>query len=440
MSNQAGFLMAKLSMMRVFYTLLFYLAYPALVLRLLWRGRKNPDYHQRIAERFAIYPAHRNCPGVFWFHAVSVGEAEALFPLIRELQARHPNAKWLITTTTPTGSARVRSVLKETVSHVYLPYDVPDAIERFMRCFKPQLAVFMETEIWPNIYAYCGQHAISLYIINARLSEKSARGYRKIPSLIQPALANITAIAAQTADDQNRFIEIGANPQHIVTLGNIKFDVNLSQEHLEQGQRLKQAIFRGRFVWICASTHPEEEAICLTLYQQLKQAIPELLLLIAPRHPERFLTVQKLAEQRGFVTITRSSNLACLTTTDVYLADTLGDLKMLYTTADIALVGGSLVPIGGHNILEAAVAGVPILFGPYMNNFKLIAQNILAEQAAIQCLDDKALANAVLMLYQSPEQRLAMVQKAKAFIIQNQGVMLKTCALLETSLLASSPT
>ena len=426
-------------MMRVFYTLLFYLACPALVLRLLWRGRKNPDYRQRIAERFAIYPAQRHSPEVFWFHAVSVGEAEALFPLIRELQARHPNAEWLITTTTPTGSARVRSVLKETVSHVYLPYDLPDAIERFMRHFKPQLAVFMETEIWPNIYAYCGQQAIPLYIINARLSEQSARGYQKIPSLIRPALANIMAIAAQTADDQNRFIQIGANPQHIVTLGNIKFDVNLSQDHLEQGLRLKQDVFRGRFVWICASTHPEEEIICLTLYQQLKQAIPELLLLIAPRHPERFLTVQKLAEQRGFVTITRSANLACSTATDVYLADTLGDLKMLYTTADIALVGGSLVPIGGHNILEAAVAGVPILFGPYMNNFKLIAQNILAEQAAIQCLDDKALANAVLMLYQSPEQRLAMVQKAKAFIIQNQGVMLKTCALLETSLLASNP-
>lgn len=427
-------------MMRTFYTLLFYLFCPVIVLRLLWRGCKNPDYRQRIAERFAVYPAQHHSSGVLWFHAVSVGEAEALFPLIRELQARHPNAKWLITTTTPTGSARVQSVLKETVSHVYLPYDVPDAIERFMRHFKPELAVFMETEIWPNIYAYCGRQAIPLYIINARLTEKSARGYQKIPSLIRPALANITAIAAQTTDDQNRFIQIGANPQRIVTLGNIKFDVNLSQEHVEQGQQLKQAVFKGRFVWICASTHPEEEAICLTLYQQLKQAIPELLLLIAPRHPERFLTVQKLAEQRGFVTITRSANLTCLTTTDIYLADTLGDLKMLYTAADIALVGGSLVPIGGHNILEAAVAGVPILFGPYMNNFKLIAQNILAEQAAIQCLNDKDLANAVLMLYQSPEQRLAMTQKAKAFIVKNQGVMLKTCSLLETSLSMTNPT
>ena len=195
--------------MRFFYSSLFYLLTPFILLRLLWRGIKAPDYRHRWRERFAFY--NKPFPqDVIWFHAVSVGEAEALFPLVRHIQKQHPDAKLLITTTTPTGSARVKAVMQDTVAHVYLPYDVPDAINRFMRCFKPKLAVIMETEIWPNLFAGCGKNAIPLYIINARLSEKSSRGYRKIPALVHPALAQVSGIATQTQDDANRFIAIGA--------------------------------------------------------------------------------------------------------------------------------------------------------------------------------------------------------------------------------------
>ncbi|TAL47436.1 MAG: 3-deoxy-D-manno-octulosonic acid transferase [Methylovulum sp.] len=415
--------------MRAFYSGLFYLVIPFIMLRLAWRGIKAPDYLCRWRERFACYD--KPFPeGVIWFHAVSVGEAEALFPLVRQVQYRHPELKLLITTTTPTGSARVSSVLKNTVAHVYLPYDLPDAVDRFMQCFKPSLAVIMETEIWPNLYAYCGKNSIPLYIINARLSGKSARGYQKIPALIRPALAQVKRIATQTQDDSLRFIAIGASGEKVMTLGNMKFDIEFSQELIEQGLQLKSALFDKRFAWICASTHKDEEKICLEIYREIKQELPELLLLIAPRHPERFPEVKKLCEQQHLELVTRTSNAACRPSTDIYLVDTLGDLKMLYAASDLAFIGGSMVPVGGHNILEAAAAGVPVLFGPYMANFKEIAQGVLAQGAAIQCLDKDAVVKAIRMLYKDPAYREALVENAALFVRQNRGAIARICDML----------
>ncbi len=418
--------------MRILYTVLFYLLVPFILLRLWWRGIKAPEYRRRWHERFAFYSQRYPNP-VIWFHAVSVGEAESLFPLIKRLQHAYPQEHLLITTTTPTGSARVKAVLQNTVSHVYLPYDLPDALHRFTRCFKPKLAVIMETEIWPNLYAHCGKQQIPLYLINARLSERSARSYRRIPCLVHPALAQVKHIGTQTPEDAQRFAAIGArNP--VTTMGNIKFDVEIAKDTSENGLQLKAGLFSGRFVWLLASTHKGEEALFLPLYRQLKEQIPELLLLIAPRHPERFEEVKQLSRQQQLDCVTRTSGMACKKGADVYLLDTLGELKLFYAAADVAFVGGSMVPTGGHNVLEAAAVGVPVLFGPYMANFKAIAAGILKQDAAIQCLTLGSVRQTILTLYADPAFRTALIAKGQAFVQANQGATTRVFDLLKEAL------
>ncbi len=414
--------------MRALYSGLFYLLIPFILLRLIWRSIKAPAYRYRWSERFALY--HKKSPqNVIWMHAVSVGEAEALFPLARQIQQQHPDAKLLITTTTPTGSARVKAVMQG-VEHVYLPYDLPCAVNRFMRCFKPNIAIIMETEIWPNLFACCGNYEVPLYIINARLSENSASGYKKIPALIIPALAQVKQIAAQTQDDALRFAAIGAAREKITTLGNIKFDVDVSSEIIEQGLQLKADLLGGRFVWLIASTHKDEEAIFLEIYTAIKSKIPELLLVIVPRHPERFGEVKKLSELHRLTVVARTSGDVCHQHTDVYLADTMGELKMLYAASDAAFVGGSMVPSGGHNILEALAVGTPVLFGPYMGNFKDIANGVLNQDAAIQCQNKNEIISAILALHEDPAYRQSLAKKGKSFVRQNQGAVARIFDML----------
>ena len=400
-------------------------------MRQLWRGIKAPAYRCRWRERFAVYTNKKFPQGVIWFHAVSVGEAEAIFPLVRKIHRQHPDAKLLITTTTPTGSARVKAVMQETVTHVYLPYDLPDAVDRFMKCFKPKLAVIVETEIWPNLFAYCGRNNIPLYIINARLSEKSSRGYQKIPSLVHHALAQVNLIATQTQEDANRFIAIGADREKVRILGNLKFDIENPQSTIKQGLQIKADFFGGRFVWLIASTHKDEEVIFLEVYREIKQKIPGLLLVIVPRHPERFNDVKKLCEQQQLGVVMRSTGESVYTETDVYLVDTMGELKMLYAASDVAFVGGSMVPKGGHNILEAAAVGVPVMFGTYMFNFKEIASGVLSHSAAIQCQNKVEIVNAIVTLYKQPDFRKLLAEKGLEFVRQNQGAIARICALLE---------
>lgn len=419
--------------MRALYSFLFYLLVPFILCRLLWRSIKAPAYRHRWHERLAYYPK-QHAQGVIWFHAVSVGEAEALFPLIRKIQILHPDARLLITTTTPTGSARVKAVLQRTVEHVYLPYDTPGAVSRFMRCFKPSIAVIVETEIWPNLFACCGRNGVPLYIINARLSEKSARGYQKIPSLVRPALGQVKLIAAQTQDDADRFIAIGAEKQQVVVAGNIKFDIDIADETVEQGLQLKRNLFKSRFVWIIASTHKDEEAIFLDIYKQAKQQIPELLLVLVPRHPERFSEVERLCKLQQLSVVTRTSGDDCHQDNDVYLADTMGELKMLYASADVAFVGGSMVPVGGHNVLEPAAVGVPVLFGPFMANFKEIAGGILRHDAAIQCQNKDDIVRAVYAIYGDAAYRAALIEKAKVFVYQNRGAKARLSEMLDQTI------
>ncbi|MDP1773591.1 MAG: lipid IV(A) 3-deoxy-D-manno-octulosonic acid transferase [Methylobacter sp.] len=415
--------------MRVLYSCLFYLLIPFILVRLIWRSIKAPAYRHRWGERFAFYN-RKFARNVIWFHAVSVGEAESLFPLVRKIQQQHPDAKLLITTTTPTSSARVKAVMQESVEHVYLPYDIPCAVSRFMQSFKPRIAVIMETEIWPNLFACCGRNEVPLYIINARLSENSAGGYQKIPALIFPALAQVKLIATQTQDDAQRFVAIGAKTEAVRTLGNIKFDVEVSIDIIGQGLRLKADLFGGRFVWLIASTHTDEEAIFLEIYKEIKQKIPELLLVIVPRHPERFGEVKKLCEQHQLAVVMRTSGEACHQLVDVYLADTMGELKMLYAASDATFVGGSMVPVGGHNILEALAVGTPVLFGPYMANFKEIAQGVLRHEAAKQCQDKNEIISAIVELHADAAYRRSIVEKGKAFVRENQGAIVKIIDIL----------
>jgi 3-deoxy-D-manno-octulosonic-acid transferase len=399
------------------------------LLRLLWRSIKAPDYRKRWGERFGHYknPVQQD---VIWFHAVSVGEAEAVFPLIKRIHQDQTHIPILVTTTTPTGSARVKAVLANTVQHVYLPYDMPCVVKRFLNRFKPVIGVVMETELWPNLFHYCGINKIPLYVINARLSENSAEGYRKLPALIHPLLANITQVAAQSEEDAQRFLAIGAKPEQVRTIGNIKFDLDIPDAVITAGKALKAVEFKGRFVWLVASTHRGEEEIFVNVYKNLKTTIPELLMVIVPRHPERFIEVENLCKANNLCFINRTSKQPCRQETDVYLADTMGELKMLYAAADAAFVGGSLVPVGGHNILEALAVGTPVLFGPYMANFKEIAQKVNDNKAGIQCADQEAITQAIQGVYVDEAYRAMLNNNGKSVMQKNRGAINKLHEML----------
>jgi 3-deoxy-D-manno-octulosonic-acid transferase len=415
--------------MRRFYSLLFYIITPLIVLRLWWKSLKNPAYSARWSERFGFYNAPYK-QNVIWFHAVSVGESESLFPLIAIIKLHHPTTPLLITTTTPTGSARVKSVLGESVAHVYLPYDLPDVVERFFRVFKPKIAVILETEIWPNLYRACSDKKIPLYLVNACLSEKSVRGYQKISSLVIPTLHAVTKIATQTDDDKFNFIKIGANANHIENLGNIKFDVRVEESVLFQGKALKKTHFENRFVFLAASTHEGEEEVLLKCYKTIKEKIPNLILVIAPRHPERFNHVAIIAKKAQLNCVTHTSRKVCESAVDVFLIDTLGELKSFYASADVAFVGGSFVPVGGHNLLEPAAVGVPILVGAEVKNIALVVEKLLSAQAVIQCESVAELQTKIVELYHQPQLRNKLISNAKHVVAQNQGATQRIYHLL----------
>ncbi|MFK5949101.1 MAG: lipid IV(A) 3-deoxy-D-manno-octulosonic acid transferase [Methylococcales bacterium] len=415
--------------MRLIYTLLFYLLTPLVFLRLYWKGFKTPEHRKRWKERLAVYQ-QKFPTQVIWIHAVSVGEAEAVFPLVKRLQQQYPSNQFLVTTTTPTGSARVKDVLTDTVSHVYLPYDLPCVVDRFITTFKPKVAVIMEKEIWPNLFLACTKNNIPVLIINARLSENSAKGYKKIPWLIKPVFDAGVQICTQTEEDKQQFIEIGAKESTTSVTGNLKFDLILDESLIGRANEIKKQIFPDRFVWLIASTHDKEEQIFFDIYPQLKKQIPELLLMVVPRHPERFDLVRQLAEKAQLKTCMRSTKQPCTLEADVYIADTMGELKFLYGAADICFVGGSMIPVGGHNILEPAAMGTPVMFGPYMVNFKEIAKNVLDLKAAIQCENKKEIIETVINLYTNDKFRNEMVSRAKQFVSNNQGATELTAKII----------
>ncbi|HLF95899.1 MAG TPA: lipid IV(A) 3-deoxy-D-manno-octulosonic acid transferase [Methylococcaceae bacterium] len=409
------------------YSLLFYLLVPFILLRLAYKGRRVPGYRSRWRERFALQPIPESERGAIWVHAVSVGEVEAVVPLIRALQAR---GRVLLTTTTPTGSARVQSLFGNTVSHVYLPYDLPDAVQRFLDGYRPPMAIFMELEIWPNLFAGCGKRAIPLFLINARLSEKSARGYRRLPGFVAATLANVTRLCAQGETDAARFAALGLPADRIVVTGSIKFDLELPEDLPARGRLLRASLFGQRPVWIAASTHAGEEEQVLEVFQGLRRDYPDLLLLLAPRHPERASEICSLCRQRGLRYLTRTAGMPCTSDTAVFILDTLGELKQFYGAGDIAFIGGSLVPAGGHNVLEPAALGVPILFGPLMDNFIEISRKLLAEQGAVQISHRSELSDEVSRLLADPAARERLGENARRFLTANRGALQATLRCL----------
>jgi 3-deoxy-D-manno-octulosonic-acid transferase len=415
---------------RLLYSALFYALIPFILGRLTWRGRKLPSYRERWRERFALYydlPPESN---LVWFHAVSVGEAEAAFPIIRSFRARFPAFRLLVTCTTPTGSARIQAVLGDSVQHVYLPYDLPDCVARFLNHFRPALGVVMETEIWPNLYQQCKARGIPLTIVNGRLSEKSARGYRRLRGLTAESLSSLALVAAQTAADAKRYRSLGADPAKVRVAGNVKFDLEFSEALREEALRLRAALFGGRPVWIAGSTHPGEEDQILAAQAHISAALPETLLVLAPRHPERAGEIAGLCTKRGLMARRRTENLPCDHATAVFLLDSLGELRLFYGASDVAFVGGSLVPRGGHNLLEPAAAGVPVFYGPRTFNFAEIARRLGQSGGGLEVHDAAELAEQVIRLLQDPGKRLDIGSKGRAFVDANRGAVERVTNLL----------
>ena len=410
--------------MRFIYTLLFYLALPLVLLRLHMRARKAPAYGQRISERFGHIPARHDRP--LWIHAVSVGETVAIAPLVETLLAEQPELPVLITTTTPTGSERVRTLFGDRVSHCYCPYDLPHLLNRFLKRVNPRGLVIVETELWPNTINACAGRNIPVLLANARLSERSARGYGKVSSLTQPMLQQISLIAAQDEASGQRFIELGLPAERLSVTGSIKFDQTAPVDAIQQGRTLRQQWNPARPVLVAGSTREldgiTEDSLLLSIFRQLRTQHPELLLVLVPRHPERFDQVYQLAVDEGWCVARRSLN-NINPQTDVVIGDTMGELSRFYASADLCFVGGSLVETGGHNPLEPALLGKPVLMGPHLFNFKEISQK-LADSGGLTIADTpEALTNAILELLSQPEQAAVQGNRGQAFIEQNRGAL-----------------
>lgn len=416
-------------MTRRLYSLLMVLLTPAFLVRLLLRSRRSVAYRARWNERFGFYRGQPRRQSI-WFHTVSVGEAEAAFPLIQAVQQALPDVPLLVTTTTPTGSARVRVFLGDTVQHVYVPYDAPGPVRRFFRHFQPMLAVIMETEIWPNLLHYADASGVPVVLVNARLSEKSAQGYARAGALTRHALSHITRLCAQGKATAERFESLGMDPTRIEVSGNIKFDMALPEELLQQAADIRRDWFGQRPVFLAASTHEGEDESVLTVFSQLRDKLPEALLVLVPRHPERAEKVSGLCADAGFRVLRRSSQDTDCHDVDVFLLDTIGELRLFYATADVAYVGGSLVPTGGHNMLEPAALGVAVVFGPHVFNFPEVSALLLEAEAAHQVPDEQSLAAVVTNLMTDAAERQELGERGRQFVAQNRGALARVLAVI----------
>lgn len=400
--------------MRFIYSALFYLLVPFIILRLVWRGIKAPLYWQRWLERFA-YGSSNIPQGGIWLHAVSMGEVQAAIPLIKALIRHFPQYSILVTTMTPTGSQRVQEVFGKQVSHVYLPYDLPGAMGRFLNRIQPRLLIIMETELWPNLLYSCKKRQIPVILANARLSANSAAAYKRINSLVRQMFGGITAVAAQTSLDAARFIQLGMAARRVHITGSIKFDAdNLSVDDEFHIQRR---------VWIAASTHEGEEDIVLEAFAELKVHIKDLLLILVPRHPERFNKVAVKCQNTKFITSRRSQEDKINLNTDIYLGDTMGELPLLYAASDIAFVGGSLVAVGGHNSLEPAALGLPVIMGPHIFECEAIFKSLLEAEAATQVNNRAQLILAVIMYFSNHQLKTETGENGRLFVKKNQGAL-----------------
>lgn len=423
-------LVGKFAVLRLLYTLTMYLLTPVILYRLAARGIKYRRYLSRWKERYGFFPDPAMQDSI-WVHAVSVGEVNASVPLVEALMLRYPEARMVVTTVTPTGSERVQTLFGERVFHVYLPYDLPASVRRFLDRIRPRIAVIMETEIWPNLFITCRERGIPIVVTNARLSERSLKGYGPVRPLARRAIRCASFVAAQSPIDAERLRSLGAATSRLAVIGNLKFDMPVPASLHDTGARLRDEWGVRRPVWIAASTHEGEEMPVLKAHAAVLQRFPDALLLIAPRHPERFKPVAAVCRSLGFATRTRSEQGKADERCQCFVVDTLGELLHFYAAADIAFVGGSLEPIGGHNLLEPAALGKPVIVGPHTFNTEEIADSLIAAQAVLRIANAEELGAAVIRLLAHEDERLAMGEAAQAVLERERGAVERTVRIVE---------
>ena len=408
-------------MIRWVYTLLLYLLLPLVLLRLLYRSLRAPAYRRRWLERFGLF-APPPAWGGLWIHAVSVGEVQAVLPLVRQLLRDNPDLPITLTTTTPTGSARVLEQLDQQVFHVYCPYDLPLALSGFMRRVRPRVLLMIETEIWPNLLHHCRRNGIYSLLANARMSARSAARYRRLGGFTRQTFGNIDHVAAQSDTDAGRFRALGVAEDRVSVTGSIKFDMRIAASVEEQVEVLRRE-WGGRPVWVAGSTHEGEDEQVLFAHHKVLGRFPDALLILVPRHPERFDRVSGLCKRERLRLARRSRPAEYDARTQVYLGDTMGDLPVLLGSADVAFIGGSLVKVGGHNMLEAAAQGVAVCFGPHLFNFATISQMLLAQGAASQVQSEAELGSQVISWFEDVSQRAEVGERGRRVVDENRGAL-----------------
>ncbi len=417
-------------MMRIAYSLLTWLLLPLYALYWLVRGIGNRSYWDRVGQRFGFgYP--QLAAGSVWVHAVSVGEVQAAAPLVRSLLKQFPKRQLLITTVTPTGAERARSLFGQSIEHCYIPFETPYAVARFFAAVKPAFAMIMETEIWPNLYRACGTRNIPLILVSARISPNSVGKYRRLLPLFRETLSHGILIAAQSQADADRFLSLGASKDRTWVTGNIKFDIEMPEQLADDGAALRQKLWPGRPVWVAASTHDGEEAQVIEAHQKLMLRFPDALLVLVPRHPQRFSTVAGLLERRDLRHVTRTSGATCAASTQVFLLDTMGELPLFYAASDVAFVGGTLVPVGGHNLLEPAALGIPVVTGPHLFSTQEIADMFEAVGASIVVAGAESLAETLQRLFADPAKAREQGARGRDIVANNRGSLNKLLVLLE---------
>ncbi|SNC58537.1 lipid IV(A) 3-deoxy-D-manno-octulosonic acid transferase [Sodalis endosymbiont of Henestaris halophilus] len=412
------------------YNIVVYLIQPLVWIRLLWRSRQAPAYRRSWPERYG-FCRDKVKPGCIMLHSVSVGETLAAVPLVRALRNRYPLLPITVTTMTPTGLERVQSAFGNDIHHVYLPYDLPGAMSRFLDRVTPKLVIIMETELWPNLIKALHRRNIPLVVANARLSARSSAGYKIFRRFVADMMRRITLIAAQNEEDGARFLAIGLKKNQLAVIGNLKFDISVTPDLAAKALTMRHQWAARRPVWIATSTHEGEEKILLQAHRQLIKNYPALLFILVPRHPERFPAAEAMTIKAGFNYIMRSSGEIPTTSTQVVVGDTMGELMLLYGIADLAFVGGSLVAHGGHNPLEAAAHAIPVLMGPHTLNFQDICSKLNKAGGLITVTDVPSLVNAISTMLTDENNRLYYGYHAVEFLNKNQGALHRLLSLLE---------
>ncbi len=422
--------------MYALYVLLTYLLAPFVMAFEAWKALRHKEYRGRLRQRLGFVP-RSPAPGAVWVHAVSVGEVQASVGLVKSLRRRFPERPFVITTVTPTGAQQARKLFGDTVQHCYLPYDLPGAVRRFLSRVEPAVAIILETEIWPTLYRQLGRRQIPLVMASARLSERSVERYRRMAGLFADTLSHGVLIGAQSAADAERFRAIGAAPERVSVTGNVKFDMEIPASSVAAGREFRERHAAGRPVWIAGSTHEGEEEAALAAHATLRQRHSDALLILVPRHPQRFESVRSLLRRKGVAFSQRSRGEVPSDGDQVFLVDTLGELQSFYAASDAAFVGGSLVPIGGHNLLEPAVLGLPVLSGPSTQSAQEVA-DLLADSGALLLVPDaEGLSARLVELFDDPVAAAALGERGRLAVAQSRGAVERLVGMVEP--LLSSP-